>query len=100
MSEQIRPLGSRVLLRVLEEQTVTRSGLVIPDTAKEKPQRGRVVAVGDDLDLVKVTVGDVVLFAKYTGTEVRLDDVDHLIIDTTDILAVVEAAPVPAGGPR
>ena len=79
---------------------MTRSGLVIPDTAKEKPQRGRVVAVGDDLDLIKLAVGDVVLFAKYTGTEVRIDDVDHLILDAADILAVVGPAPVPAGASR
>jgi chaperonin GroES len=91
MSEEIRPLGSRVVIRLLQEQTVTPSGLVIPDTAKEKPQRGRVVAIGNDVEEGTVAVGDVVLFAQYTGTEIRLDDADHLILDAGDALGVVES---------
>lgn len=88
-SEVVQPLGSRVLVRVLDEASVTASGLVIPDTAKEKGQRGEVVAVGDDQEMIKVEVGDTVLFAKYTGTELRLGREDHLIIEASDLLAVV-----------
>jgi chaperonin GroES len=89
MSDLVQPLGSRVLVRVLPEESVTRSGLYVPDTAKEKPQRGEVVAVGDDLEVIKVMVGDRVLFPKYTGTEIRLEEADHLIIDATDLLAIL-----------
>ena len=99
MSDQVQPLGSRVLVRVAPEENVTRSGLYVPDTAKEKPQRGEVVAVGDDLDLIKVAVGDRVLFPKYTGTEIRVDDADHLIIESADLLAILrypEAVPAAA----
>ncbi len=92
MSEMVRPLGARVLVRVEEEASVTASGLVIPDTAKDKPQRGVVVAVGDDEDLLKVAVGDRVLYPKYSGTELRLDGADHLILEASDLLAVVSAA--------
>lgn len=92
MQEEIRPLGARVLVRVVDEESVTRGGLVIPDTAKDKPQRGEVVAVGDDEDMIKVAPGDLILFAKYTGTEVRLDGEDHLILDANDVLAVIKAA--------
>ncbi len=88
MTMRIEPLGSRVLLRVLAEESVTKSGIHLPDTAKEKPQRGEVVAIGDDTELIRVTPGDRVLFAKYTGTEIRLDDADHLIIDAAELLAV------------
>ena len=66
MSKQVQPLGSRVLVRVLDEESVTKSGLLLPDTAKEKPQRGEIVAVGDDTATIKVRVGDRVLFPKYT----------------------------------
>jgi chaperonin GroES len=91
MSELIQPLGSRVLIRVLEEESVTASGLVIPDTAKEKGQRGEVVSVGDDEEVIKVAKGDRVLFAKYAGTELRLDGDDYLIVEATDLLAVVRS---------
>lgn len=91
----VQPLGSRVLVRVLVEDSVTASGLVIPDTAKEKGQRGEVVAVGEDEDL-KVRVGDRVLFAKYAGTELSLDGDDHLVMDAADLLAVLKPATVPA----
>jgi chaperonin GroES len=91
MNESVRPLGARVLVRALDEESVTPSGLFIPDTAKEKPQRGEVVAVGDDDD-VKVAPGDRVLYPKYSGTELRLSGVDHLILEMTDLLAVLESA--------
>ena len=93
MSDLVQPLGSRVLVRVTAQESVTASGLYVPDTAKEKPQRGEVVAIGDDTELIKVAVGDRVLFAKYTGTEIRLGDADHLIIESTDLLAILREAP-------
>ncbi|MDA8285062.1 MAG: co-chaperone GroES [Actinomycetota bacterium] len=93
MEETVRPLGARVLVRVEEEASVTASGLVIPDTAKDKPQRGVVVAVGDDDELLKVAVGDRVLYPRYSGTELRLKGVDHLILEAPDLLAVVGSAP-------
>lgn len=92
MQEEIRPLGGRVLVRVVAEQPVTKSGLVIPDTAKDKPQRGEVVAVGDDDEAIKVAVGDLILFAKYAGTDLRLDGDDYLILDPADLLAVIKTA--------
>lgn len=87
--ETVQPLGSRVLIRILAEDSVTASGLVIPDTAKEKGQRGEVVAVGDDEEASKVAVGDRVLFAKYSGTDLSLGGDDHLIMDVADLLAVI-----------
>lgn len=95
MSSEIQPIGSRVLVRVLPEESVTKSGLFLPDTAKEKPQRGEVVAIGDDSETIKVAVGNRVLFPKYTGTEIRLDGDEHLIIDSTELLAILREAPVP-----
>jgi chaperonin GroES len=96
MNEEIQPLGSRVLVRVLEEPAVTASGIVLPDTAKEKPQRGEVVATGDDEELIKVEAGDVVLYPKYTGSEVTVGGDEHLILEATDLLAVVHAVAVAA----
>lgn len=89
MNEPIQPLGARVLVEIVEEDAVTASGLVIPDTAREKQQKGVVVAIGDDTDLIRVAVGERVLFPKYTGTELRLDGRDHLILEATDLLAVL-----------
>lgn len=85
----IEPLGNRVLVRLLEEEARTPSGLFVPETAKEKPQRGLVVAIGDGED-IHVQVGDKVLFAKYTGTEIKVDGVDHLILEDSDILARIK----------
>lgn len=96
MNDEIQPLGSRVLVRLLEEPTTTRSGIVLPDTAKEAPQRGEVVAIGDDEDLIKVEPGDVVLYPKYTGSEVSVAGEEHLILEATDLLAVVRTAAVAA----
>lgn len=97
MNEEVRPLGNRVLVRVVEEASVTASGLVLPDTAKEKPQRGEVLAVGEDVESDgKVSVGDLVLYPTYTGTELRLGGVDHLIIDAADLLAVLSPKPAEA----
>lgn len=90
--ETIAPLGSRVLVRIVAEDSVTASGLVIPDTAKEKGQKGEVVAVGDDAEMVKVKVGDRVLFAKYAGTELSLGGAEHLLMESSDLLAVIRPA--------
>jgi chaperonin GroES len=82
----IEPLGSRVLVRPLEQENKTASGLLLPETAKEKPQTGEVVAVGGDED-IKVKAGDKVLFAKYSGAEVKFDGVEYLLMEANDILA-------------
>lgn len=80
------PLGARVLIRPLEQENRTASGIILPETAKEKPQTGLVVAIGDD-ESIKVKEGDKVLFPKYSGTEVKLNGVDYLLMDSNDILA-------------
>ncbi|PIE34458.1 MAG: co-chaperone GroES [Ilumatobacter coccineus] len=89
MSESVQPLGSRVLVEILEEEATTASGLVIPDTAREKQQKGVVTAVGDDDEMITVKVGERVLFPKYSGTELTLNGKEYLIIDATDLLAVL-----------
>jgi len=88
MSESIKiePLGIRVLIQPLEQESQTTSGIYLPETAKEKPQTGKVIAVGDDED-INVRVNDTVLFEKYTGTEFKYDGATYLLIDFTDILA-------------
>jgi chaperonin GroES len=93
MSDQIQPLGSRVLVRIEPEETVTKSGLFVPDTAKEKPQRGVVAAIGDDREMIKVEVGNRVLFPKYTDAEIQIEGDDLLIIESTDLLAVLRDQP-------
>ncbi|MDX2277481.1 MAG: co-chaperone GroES [Hyphomonadaceae bacterium] len=95
---QFRPLGDRVLVRRVEEDTKTKGGIIIPDTAKEKPQEGEVIAAGaghrdDDgkVTPLDVKVGDRILFGKWSGTEVKIDGEDLLIMKESDILGVVEA---------
>ena len=90
MSETLQPLGARVLVKITPEETTTKSGLVLPDTAKEKPQRGEVVAIGDDEEMINVAVGDMVLFPKYTGTEFKIEDEDYLVIESGDLLAIIK----------
>lgn len=85
----IKPLGTRVLILPLEEESRTSTGIFIPDTAKEKPQRGEVIAIGDEEEEIKVKVGQVVLFPKYSGTDIKLDGVDHIIMESDDILAIL-----------
>jgi chaperonin GroES len=92
----LTPLGDRVVVRPMAREEVTKSGIVLPDTAKEKPQRGEVIAVGqgrlnDKGERVQMDVkaGDRVLFAKYAGTEFKLDDDELLILSEKDILAVI-----------
>ena len=94
---KIRPLQDRVIVKRLAEEEKTKGGIIIPDSAKEKPQEGRVVAVGkgkvaDDGKLIKLDVkaGDRILFSKYAGTEVKIDGEEHLIMREDDILGIIE----------
>ena len=86
---KVTPLGERVFIKPIKEEKKSEGGLVLPDTAKDKPQRAKVIAVGDS-DEIKVKVGDTVIFAKYAGTELKLDEEDYIIVDNGDLLAVVE----------
>jgi chaperonin GroES len=93
----IRPLGERVVVRPLPGEEVTKGGIVIPDTAKEKPQEAEVVAVGSGRLLdsgarvaIDLKVGDRILFSKYAGNEVKIDGIDYLIMRDADILGVIE----------
>ena len=95
----LKPLGDRLIVEVLEEEEVTDTGIVLPDTAKEKPQRGRVLAVGpgsrnEDGEYVPMDLaeGDEIVFSKYGGTEIKLGADDYLILRESDVLAKVEAA--------
>jgi chaperonin GroES len=99
----LKPLGDRLIVEVLEDEETTDSGIVLPDTAKEKPQRGRVLAVGpgarnEDGDYMPVDLeeGDEIVFSKYGGTEVRLGTEDYLILRESDVLAKVVLAGAPA----
>ena len=95
---KLKPLGDRLIVRAIDEEETTASGLVLPDTAKEKPQKGTVVAAGDgnwDKDGAKripldVKKGDVVLYSKYGGTEIKVDGEELLVLRESDILAIVE----------
>jgi chaperonin GroES len=97
VSVKIRPLGERVVVKPLASETVTRSGIVLPDTAKEKPQEGEILAVGPGKVMdngkrtsLEVSVGQKVLFAKYAGSEVKLDGEEYLILRESDIMGIVE----------
>jgi chaperonin GroES len=97
MGTTIRPLNDRIIVRRTEEQEQMRGGLYIPDTAKEKPQEGEVIAVGNGKLLdngtrisIDIKAGDRVLFGKYAGTEVKLDEEEFLILREDDVLGVVE----------
>ena len=91
MAVNIKPLADRVLIKPAPAEDKTASGLYIPDTAKEKPQRGEVVAAGPGKpeEPITVSVGDTVLYGKYSGTEINLDGTDYLIMRESDILAIV-----------
>lgn len=82
----LQPMGTRVLIQPLEQESKTALGLLLPETAKEKPQTGLVVAVGDDEE-IKLQVNDKVLFAKYTGTEFKMDGTEYLLLECGDVLA-------------
>ncbi|MER3484296.1 MAG: co-chaperone GroES [Meiothermus sp.] len=96
VATKMKPLGDRVLVQRVEEEPKTRGGIVLPDSAKEKPQRGKVIAVGSGRVLdngtkipLEVKVGDTVLFAKYGGTEVEIDGTEYIVLSERDLLAVM-----------
>ena len=97
MAMSLKPLGNRVVIEPLEAEEITAGGIVLPETAKEKPQKGKVIAAGpgerdDDGDYIALDVkeGDTVLFAKYAGTELKLDGKKLLILRETDLLGIIE----------
>ena len=99
MATQFRPLHDRVVVKRVEEETKTRGGIIIPDTAKEKPMHGEVIAVGPgarnekgELQALDVKVGDRILFGKWSGTEVKLDGDELLIMKESDIMGVIETS--------
>jgi len=94
---KIRPLGEKVLIKRLEAEEKTKGGIVLPDTAKEKPQKGKVLALGEGRMLkdgtrvdFQVKVGQTVLFTSYAGTEIKIDGEEYLVMDESDILAIIE----------
>jgi chaperonin GroES len=103
----VRPLHDRILIKRIEEKETIKGGIIIPDSAKEKPQEGEVVAVGNGkkteegkvipLDVKK---GDRILFGKYSGTEIKIDDQEYLIVREDEVLGVLEAAKAHAGGKK
>ncbi|MCB5558369.1 co-chaperone GroES [Anaerosalibacter bizertensis] len=91
----IKPLGDRVVIKMIEVEEKTKSGIVLPSSAKEEPQMAEVVAIGPDIEndekkSKQVKLGDKVIFSKYSGTEVKLDDEEYTIVKLNDILAVIE----------
>lgn len=94
---KIKPLQDRIIVKRIEEEEKTKGGIIIPDAAKEKPQEGKVIAVGDGKVLdngqkfaLTVKVGDKILFGKYSGTEIKIDGEEHLIMREDDVLGIVE----------
>jgi chaperonin GroES len=103
MAINVRPLHDRILIKRIEEQETVRGGIIIPDTAKEKPQEGEVIAVGNGRKTedgkvipLDVKVGDRILFGKYSGTDIKLDGEEYLILREEEVLAVLEPAKVRA----
>ncbi len=97
VSVKLRPMGDRLVVKALARETVTKSGIVLPDTAKEKPQEGEVLAVGLGKVLdngkrtdMEIQVGQRVLFARYSGTEVKIDGEEYLILRESDVMGIVE----------
>jgi chaperonin GroES len=98
MALKLKPLGDRLIVRAIEEEETTASGIVLPDTAKEKPQKGKVLAVGDgkineetgNRTPLDVAVGDEVLYSKYGGTEIKVDGEELLVLRESDVLAKVQ----------
>jgi chaperonin GroES len=94
---KLRPIGDKIIVEPEKEEEKTKSGIVLPDTAKEKPQKGKVIAVGPGKVLdngqrspMEVKVGDTVIYSKYAGTEVKIEDKEYLILSDRDILAIIE----------
>jgi chaperonin GroES len=96
MAQRVKPLHDRIIVKRVEEEEKSKGGIIIPDTAKEKPQQGKVVAVGpgrkEDGKVIPLDVkaGDTILFAKYSGTEIKIGGADHLILREDDVLGVIE----------
>jgi chaperonin GroES len=95
---KVRPLGDRLLVQRLEEEEVKKGGIIIPDTAKEKPQRGKVIAVGNGRTTdegkriaMEVKAGDQILFGKYSGSEIKMEGEEYLILREEDVLGIVES---------
>lgn len=93
----LKPLGDRIVIKVIEDTEQTSGGIFIPDSAKEKPQKGEVVAVGEgkmndkgEREPMDVKVGDVILYAKYAGTDIKMDGVEYKILSVKDALAIIE----------
>jgi chaperonin GroES len=103
----VRPLHDRILIKRIEEKETVKGGIIIPDTAKEKPQEGEVIAVGNGKKTeegkvipLDVKAGDRILFGKYSGTEIKIDDQEYLILREDEVLGVLEAAKHAAGGKK
>jgi chaperonin GroES len=102
----VRPLHDRIVIKRIEEKETIKGGIIIPDSAKEKPQEGEVMAVGKgkrekgELIPLDVKVGDRILFGKYSGTEIKLDNEEYLIIREDEVLGVIEGAAKAAGGKK
>jgi len=100
MAKQVRPLHDRIIVKRITGEEVTKGGIIIPDTAKEKPQEGEVIAVGpgkrEDGKLIAVDVkkGDRILFGKYSGTEIKIDGEEHLIMREDEVLGILDSVPV------
>ncbi|MDR2079625.1 MAG: co-chaperone GroES [Treponema sp.] len=86
----VKPLADRVMVKLEKSEEKTAGGIIIPDTAQEKTQTGSVVAVGDDKEVIKVKVGDKVMYDKYAGTQVKIDGTEHIVLKMADIIAVIE----------
>lgn len=104
---RVRPLHDRILVQRIEEKETVKGGIIIPDTAKEKPQEGEVIAVGkgkktEDGKVVPLDVktGDRILFGKYSGTEIKIDDQEYLILKEDEVLGVIESAKHAGGGKK
>jgi chaperonin GroES len=87
---KVKPLADRVMVKLEKTEAKTAGGIIIPDTAQEKTQTGVVVAIGDDKEVIKVSVGQKVMYDKYAGTQVKVDGVENLILKFSDIIAVIE----------
>ena len=103
----VRPLHDRILIKRIEEKETVKGGIIIPDTAKEKPQEGEVIAVGNgkktdkgEVIALDVKAGDRILFGKYSGTEIKLDGQEYLIIREDEVLGVIESTAKAAGGKK
>ena len=103
----VRPLHDRILVKRIEEKETIKGGIIIPDTAKEKPQEGEVIAVGNgkktdkgEVIALDVKAGDRILFGKYSGTEIKLDGEEYLILREDEVLGVIEAKASAAGGKK